>query len=279
MPVFQGNFSVSLSVSTAGIRATINYTKIQLKKKNSFTINMAETRESRLKLMEETLKEIQNSMKNPVAVLEAISKVETEIKKVKKCFSDFQEEFKLLKEKQDSQEAEIRVIMDEDRKVKSEINNLRELLAKRKVWLDITGMPAEANENLKRVAEKVHAFCGVEISAPDIIDIFRKNKRNNDAPIVIKYADAEKRDLIKKAIRTKRLKSSKLGYKQNDKNIYANDCLSRRMSNLFWQVRKMKQDKKWNSVWTSRGKIYLKINQEDEPVNIKNEEDLLILIN
>lgn len=242
-----------------------------------------ETRESRMKIIEETLKEIQKDLKNPKNIIDAITNVEKEIRSVKQVLNEIQEDQKILKAKQEKQEQEIRSMQAENRIIRTELTDLREYMEaqereKRKNWMELTGIPEVNGENLSDIINNVHDACGLQVINNDIIEIYRKKSRNTSAPIILKYAKTDIRDSVKKAMRTNKVKASDIGFAALDKPIYANDCLSKRIANLFWRVRREKIDKKWHSCWTARNKIYVKINQTDDPVNIRNEEDLITLI-
>lgn len=245
---------------------------------------MTETRETRLKAIEDTLKDIQKSLKNPKEILEAIAKVEKEIKNIKHTVSEILADQKILKEIQDKQDQEIKTMQADNRVIRNEISELRDYMEaqereKRKTWIEFTGIPEVNNENLGDVILKVHAASGIQEGMNGIVETYRKkNMRNNASPIVVKYATAELREKVKKAVRTAKVKLSDTGIAENDKPIFANDCLSKRIANLFWKVRRARYDKKWHSAWTARNKIFIRINQADVPIYIKEEQELINLL-
>lgn len=172
---------------------------------------MAETRESRIKAIEESLKDIQKAIKNPKNILDAIANVEREIKGVKHTLNEIQEEQRVLREKHEKQEEEIKSMQADNRAIRAELSDLREYMEvqereKRKGWMELTGIPEGNGENLAEIIQKVHSACGLQVAKNEIIEIYRKKSRNNFAPVIVKYAQFSTRDAVKKAVRTKKVK-------------------------------------------------------------------------
>lgn len=244
---------------------------------------MAETREGRLAKIEDAIKGLEKEVKNPSKILEALKKIENSNREIDKNIKEIKEELSNICERQEKQEEEIKCLMAENRVLKNEIKEINEYIEnqdrdKRRNWIEFAGIPLEENENKIQLVERMHNACKINFIKEDIIDVYRKKRNGNRANMVVKFAKAESRDKLQKAVRVNRLKTEDIGFNEEKRAIFANDCLSPKMSSLFWKVRKAKFDNKWKDAWVMRARIFIKRNADDEAINIVSEEDLILLM-
>lgn len=211
----------------------------------------------RLQAIESSLRGIEDQIKNPIQILEAIKKIEDAVKDIRK-------EIKEIQEYKKEQEKEYRIIKADNLKMKKDINELRDIIEtqeteKRQTWIEFTGIESEGDFEHKEMVNKIHEVCKLKIKPEEIKESYRKNNtRNRKISIVVKYSTREVKERVQKAVKGKRLKTSDIGGAEGGQAVFANDCLSFFTSNLFWQVRQARYEKRWKATWTvNRGKIFL----------------------
>lgn len=199
----------------------------------------------------------------------------SEIKKSMQFLSDIYEE----------QKTQIRATFDEIKQLKEENCTLKEKVDSMEERLNqieqrekeknivISGIPKQ-EELLSETIGKVFKALKVPINEGDAQEIFRLNK-NEDAPILLKLKNTTiKHELISGMRQMKGLKLNECGLSGGAKNIYFNEDLTRQNQILFKKVRDIKKEKDYHKAYVLNGKVFLKKNENDRPVRIKNEIDI-----
>lgn len=247
---------------------------------------MAETRKQaeRLSAIEMSLKDIEQEIKNPTVMLEAIKKLEKTLKDFGKQLREAQDILHAVKRRQEDQDREINVIRADNLKMKKDLSELRDILEqqerdRRMSWLELTGLDLDPKSNHAEVVNLIHKACSIKVKKEEINDSYAvKNSNKSKCKLVIKYVDQELKEKVQKAIRAKKLKVGDIGLTPENQPIFANDSLSYNASNLFWQVRQAKIKQKWHGAWTAKGKILVRRESEGRTIQIKNLEELTLLL-
>lgn len=238
----------------------------------------------RLQAIESSLRGIEDQIKNPIQLLEAIKKIENAVKDIRREIKETQEELAKIQEYKKEQEKEHRIVKADNLKMKKDINELRDIIEtqeteKRQTWIEFTGIESEGGFEHREMVNKIHEVCKLKIKPEEIKESYRKNNtRNQKISIVVKYSTREVKERVQRAVKGKRLKTSDIGGAEGGQAVFANDCLSYFTSNLFWQVRQARYEKRWKAAWTYRGKIFLCIENDGEVLSIKNQDDLIALL-
>lgn len=236
----------------------------------------------KIQQIESTLRDIEEQLKNPVVILAAINKVEKVLEEMKRQVKDTQNVLAEITAKQISCEKENRSLKADNLKIKQEISELREFVEvqereKRLTWIELTGVKIDQGISKDEVIKKIHQACNLKFKQEDIVDSYIKDAKNQNSKIVVKYRSQEIKEEVQRAVRNRKLKTDDIG-EQGTRSIFANDCLSVYAGSLFWQVRKAKFEKKWRAAWTTRGKIYVRLEENGNAIQIRNETDLLTLL-
>lgn len=180
--------------------------------------------------------------------------------------------------------------------LKSEVAALKTQMAKYENTtvacdLRLNGVPYEKNENLMSIFQ---TLCNtMQIAPPRVVNMFRvnrvKNNQNNnnnninrtytDGTILIKVATPSDKNFLLKTIAIyKRNKGDLLrlhdaGF-NSDMPIYMNESLTKTNHSILQLAVRMKRQKKLYSVFTLRGLINVKLNENDTSVCIDSIEKL-----
>lgn len=181
---------------------------------------------------------------------------------IKRMFSEIKE----LKEENHSLKIKVRALEDKQNanEQKDKENNVI-----------VVGIPKQAEET-KQVINKVIKALKVEITESDIKEVYPISNKEA-APILIKLESYEAKLKIYKRIKqTKGLKVNECGLKGPHKNIFFNDDLTRYNQDLFRKARDLKRNKNIQAAFIKNGKIFIKKTEDDPPVRIRSETDLLL---
>ena len=179
----------------------------------------------------------------------------------------------------------------------STINNLHARLSKQESYavaanLRIVGIPQEDNENLVTIFGKISET--INITAPAVVAAYRmkhkQNKKRNkqrlasDTSIIIKLrSEDEKINFLKSIITFKKnsnltnLNLSHAGF-NSQAPIFINECLSKNNYNILSNAIAYKKQKRLRSVFTLRGVVHVKVNEQDEPFRVETTQKLEVLI-
>jgi hypothetical protein len=106
---------------------------------------------------------------------------------------------------------------------------------------------------------------GIEVSSKDISVAHRLKAGKNDRyrPIIVRFASRKVRDEIFRAKRKLFAPRDRDGSSSgNTEKIYISEHLTRGVSNIFFEARKMVRDKRLASAWTHKGLVNVKYSAE-----------------
>lgn len=139
--------------------------------------------------------------------------------------------------------------------------------------LIISGIPKQTDEP-KTIIQKVFSAMKVDVNDSDIQEAHYISKKEN-APIVVKFKEkVSKQKVQMKVKQLKGIKVNECGLFGENKNIYFNDDLTRVNQQLFKKSRDVKKDNNFRAAYVYYGRIYIKKNENEEPIRIRNESDL-----
>lgn len=115
------------------------------------------------------------------------------------------------------------------------------------------------------VVNFINTNLNININKDQIASAFRlkKGKKDKVRPTLVCFSSRKIRDEIfanKKVL--------------GDKQIYISEHLTKSASNIFYNARQMKHDKKINSAWTRNGQVYIKLTETSDRKCINNLEEL-----
>lgn len=148
----------------------------------------------------------------------------------------------------------------------------------RQLNIEITGIP-ESETDAPSVAFKVAMATGVEIKSQDIEFASRVAQFKPDSgrprAIIAKIKNRQIKDGIISAIRKKRgLKTSEIGIKGTNNQIYINEHLTPSNKLLYRQVRDKCKEAGFQYCWVRNCRIHIRRNDATPYTVISSEEDL-----
>lgn len=144
--------------------------------------------------------------------------------------------------------------------------------------IEITGIPETAGEDLRAIINNLANLGKVEMKDKDIESVIRYKARNNRPGIVgVKFVQAVARDEFMKKVKQKKPSQKDIGFRGNEK-IFINERLTFKAKAILYHVKQEAKKKNWASVWTYAGRVYIKLENQGQPVLINTLDDLEILI-
>jgi hypothetical protein len=272
------------------------YERIITNNKNWICEGCQQTTQSRRE--ESTNNQASSSVNIPIAA-EETSTTETVIDKLNLILQHQRktdETINQMKQMLENYETKIKYLTDENDNLKSANQNLHKRLIltedainrmnqqQLSQNLEICGYDERNDENLLTIVQEIAQIYEVSINNTDIHEIRRKKFNNNPnnglpAPIIVKFYNKQKRDLIMERNRTLKLKknmlqSFNLANNNNEANngrrfIYINEQLTKTNKFLFKKARDYRRAKKIERAWVRNGTIFYKIT-ENGPLNLIN---------
>lgn len=232
--------------------------------------------ETKLVTIDSTLKDIREQLNGILikvtSVEERLSNQDKKIEVLEKVIKDYanmKKEIDLIK----IENVELR-----KKVLNSEIMEENKLLRENRNALEIHGTQRTVNEDLKQTAIKLGDAAKVVLSKEEIVDCYRLGKRDKNGAIFVRFATPQKRDEYLQKTKKIRPTSRLIGQEPRDNKIYINEALIPSRKYLFYKTKQLVQEKKWKSIWTYAGAIYLKMEQDGNPIKIERLEELEILV-
>lgn len=144
----------------------------------------------------------------------------------------------------------------------------------RKYNLEISGADRDANMTDTEIVLAIAKEIDVDIVEKDLDIVHRlKGKKGFTPPIIVRFSNYKAKQRLYKARKLLRGKdwSVWFGYATN---IYINENLTQRRGKLFKEVRGVVKERKFYGSWTIDGKIFLKRESDDYPMQIKDFDDI-----
>ena len=141
----------------------------------------------------------------------------------------------------------------------------------RRDCLEITGVPITSHDNPKLLVKEIGTLIGAEIDDSHIAAAHRlpdsKNVKNR---LIVKFLQRDKREevykkrkhLVGKSVHQLPSIRAEIGESvSRDNKIYINESLTSYRKRLFGQIKDYKRKNNVKYLWTSNGKIMLKVNE------------------
>lgn len=224
----------------------------------------------------------------------SISKIERQNEDISRCmeflstkYDDMLEKIKNMeldkkKDKQRIQELENKVEAL-DRKLKDpviEIRNLPLQLSKDKKY--------DTKEELCQIMKNLGETVKVNITEKDIKDIYSKKTNKDTQKIVVtEFTSVIQKEKIVEAVRNfnkgkqnvDKLNSHHLGLQAPKCAVYMSEALTLKTQKLLFEARKVSRDNGYVNCCTNRGSVFIKKSENSKYIKINNEEDLVNLKN
>lgn len=142
--------------------------------------------------------------------------------------------------------------------------------------VEVQGIPFNSGEDLHKIVMKLAEIKSISVELNNI-DVCYRNRNKNK--LIIRFLQQHKRDLFLAGYKKPGddLTAKDLGYRDCKSKIFVNELLSYEIRNLFYKVRKFKEENNYKFAWTINQKIYIRKDQGTEAKRIKSEHDLELI--
>ena len=182
-------------------------------------------------------------------------------------------------------------ILKSVQRLESQLNQLRDSHYEleqysRRDCLQIKGIPLPANgedeDNTNAIVRNIGNLMGVKLKEEDISISHRlpENKRRpwqrqySGSLIIVKFVRRVVKDQFYRVRKQlKNVTTKDLGYSAAS-NIYVNESLTERNNVLFNECLKVKKDQNYKYIWTLNGRIYMRKDESNPAIFIKNKDEL-----
>lgn len=128
--------------------------------------------------------------------------------------------------------------------------------------IEINGIPYKHTENLRTILESVCQLLEVPDATLKIIEIKRVRSWSNsiNKPIIVKFSNYHTKELIlSRAKSSKSLLLSSLGFESNLR-FFVNEHLTLEKKKILFELKRNKNQIKFNRLWVKQGNIFIRIN-------------------
>ena len=150
-----------------------------------------------------------------------------------------------------------------------EIDELKQQ-ARNKI-LVISGVHEQQNENTETTVIELCKAIKVNLHPVDIDGVIRVGEETENKPRLIMLTVTTQKKKIQ-------IMKEKKNLKKLDRQIYINESLTVKQSELFADSRKAFREKKIHATWTRDGRVYVKVKEQDNPKFIQNSLELYKLL-
>lgn len=144
--------------------------------------------------------------------------------------------------------------------------------------LEIHGIPRTDNENHMNIIKEIARLVKVTVADKDIEECYRrKDFEKRVMPIRVKFRGEMIRDKFIKEAKKAKITLGQIGIAPENKKVYVNEALIPIRKKLLYMAKREGREKQWLAIWTFRGDIYIKRRENEGPIKIENEEELILL--
>lgn len=146
----------------------------------------------------------------------------------------------------------------------------------RRNQIEVNDVTFQPSENLEQVIINIAEEIGVALKPEDIEVTHRMPSRKKEScPIIVEFNSRKKRNEIlnrryHKVVTNKNI----LGQGHSDKRIFINESLTPYFKHLLWLTKKYAKENGYKFCWFRKDKIFLKFNEDSNPLAITYEEEL-----
>jgi hypothetical protein len=213
-------------------------------------------------------------------------------KKVKKLFKDYfgesvQKDLKDVNDKIEAANDNIEVANDKIDSVNEKVTETDRRVAFLETEIDefkqrdrvnnllIQGIKEEEEENVQeKLINTLKEKLEITVTEDDIPQVFRLGKKSNT-----EQKDAKKTERVIKVVcknleKKNQILKARVKLKKKNEDIWINEDLTPRRSQLAYKARKKVKEGKAKQTWTADGKVFIKKTTEGKPTRIDGQEDL-----
>ena len=168
-----------------------------------------------------------------------------------------------------TKDEELQKMKDDMRIMEKRLSDAKEMIehTRKENNLLVDGIKEERNENVRlKISDLIQNKMGVDLGQHQICDVYRVGRPNSSNPrkLLIKFANSSVKNKVYQ---------QRLGLRNNQdpsmKNVFINEDLTRAKQEIFYHARKLKKDKIIANTWTRDGQVYIKVDQQDGPMEVK----------
>lgn len=161
--------------------------------------------------------------------------------------------------------------------IESEID--RQEIRRRRNTVEIFGIPKRVNERPIEIIKIIAEAVKVKIQEADVEECFRaKDINGRERPITLKFKDSDLRNKLVKYVKDKKLRLGDVSMEPENKKIYVNEALIPKRKKLLFMVKHEARERGWKAVWTYKGDIYVKLEDNGSQIKVNNVEELEVLV-
>lgn len=233
--------------------------------------------ETRLTRIESLLKELKEQL---TGIAKKTNRIENRLEEQERKLSNIEEvckECQNWKEQCDQLKVDNIDIKNKLRKIEEGLD--RQEIKKRMNTLEIYGIPKKENEGPMEVVKKIGNKLKINIQETDIEECYRARDFNGrEKPITVKFKEQHIRSKLMKAVKEKNLRLGDVNMEPENKKVFVNEALIPKRKRLLYMVKNEARGRNWKAVWTYKGDIFLKMEENGQQIKVNNEEELEILI-
>lgn len=148
--------------------------------------------------------------------------------------------------------------------------------------LEVAGIPCNTQENCELIALSVAKSVCQDVNQDDIEDAHRiGNPKDADGkprsyrPLLIKFKETKIRNKVFKNKKfLKDLDTTKMGISKKKEKLYINENLCRETKAIFREANAARRQHGWKHLWTNRGIILARKDDNSKVLIIRSREDL-----
>lgn len=179
------------------------------------------------------------------------------------------------KEKMESYETEIKALKLKNEELENRLTDIEQY--SRANCLEIHGIPYSPTENVEDIVVSVGEALGCQINKNLIEACHRLGKRsgeNKSSPIIVKFIKRNVKEDILQKRRVKRDFSTRHMNLQSDMPVYINESLCPVRRAVFYEARRVKNEKGYKYLWIRNGKILIRKTDGSQVIDLRNIKDV-----
>lgn len=242
--------------------------EMQIHKKQQQEVTMENIEALLEKMLPKKLKELEDG----------ITFVGTTVEEIKKDFKDMQRKMITMENRQDKLEQQNQELRKKVKDMEVFIQDLAQEKNGNKV--EITGIPQDVDS--KAFTEKIFKAAKVDHivnSSEYFIEKTFKPRQAGSGPVVkslvVGFQNKNRRDAVLEVLKRDKPRLSTKDISQEPPlHVYINEYLTPYMRRLFYEAKKVKNDKQYQYLWVKNGQILIKKNNDSKPMRLTSLEDL-----
>lgn len=219
------------------------------------------------------------------ALQSAMSEIIAQNTDIKDSIAFISKQYDDMKLKVQSLESEREADRCQILQLEDKVETLERLLHSTKI--EIRNVPKKQGENkedLCRIVTDLTKVLSTPVQKHEIKDVFRGGKKEGVSPIVVDFVSTMSKDAIIKGVRLfnskngqNKLNTTHLNLDGPTKPIYLSERLTSKNQHIYYLARTFAKENGFKFCWTSYGKVFLRRDEGQHQVHIRNEADLVKL--